>query len=135
MGSIDADAHVIESPLTWAHLAEEDARHAPLILDRSWGPNVKADGARAASQYWIIENRVRQKNSNIGADTTVESRELQGPQARLDHMDELGIDVQVLYPSIFLGPAVRTAATELALVKAYNRWLAEVNSGALERLR
>jgi len=135
MGSIDADAHVIESPLTWAHIAEEDVRHTPLILDRSWGPNVKSNGARSASQYWMIDNRMRQKNSNIGADTSVESRELQGVQARLDHMDELGIDVQVLYPSVFLRPAVRTAAAELALVKAYNRWLAEVNSGAPERLR
>jgi predicted TIM-barrel fold metal-dependent hydrolase len=135
MGSIDADAHVIESPLTWAHLAEEDARHTPIILDQSWGPQKKGNTGNTATQYWMIDNRVRQKDSNIGTDTSVESRELQDIQARLDHMDELGIDVQVLYPSIFLRPAVRTAEAELALVKAYNRWLAEVNGKAPERLR
>jgi predicted TIM-barrel fold metal-dependent hydrolase len=135
MGSIDADAHVIESPLTWAHLAEEDMRHTPLILDQSWGPQVKSNTGGDATQYWMIDNRVRKKDSNIGTDTSVESRELQDIQARIDHMDELGIDVQVLYPSVFLRPAVRTAAAELALVKAYNRWLAEVNSEAPQRLR
>jgi predicted TIM-barrel fold metal-dependent hydrolase len=135
MGSIDADAHVIESSLTWAHIAEEDSRHTPLVLDQSWGPEVKGNEGRAATQYWLMDNRVRKKDSNVGTDTSVESRELQDIQARLDHMDALDIDVQVLYPSVFLRPAVRTAAAELALTRAYNRWLAEVNSAAPERMR
>ncbi|MDX1484179.1 MAG: amidohydrolase family protein [Alphaproteobacteria bacterium] len=135
MGSVDADAHVIESPLTWAHIAEEDARHTPLILDQTWGPNLKGNAGGRATQYWLMDNRVRKKDSNVGLDTSVESRELQDIQARIDHMDSLGIDIQVLYPSVFLRPAVRTAAAELALVKAYNRWLADVNAHAPERLR
>ena len=135
MGGIDADAHVIESPLTWEHVPEEDADRRPLILDKSWGPERRSLPGRVVTQYWLIDNRIRQRNSNVGADTTVESRELQSIQARLDHMDELGIDIQVLYPSIFLGPAVKKADTELALVKGYNRWLAEVNAEAPERLR
>jgi predicted TIM-barrel fold metal-dependent hydrolase len=135
MGSVDADAHVIESPLTWAHVAEEDKSHTPLILDKSWGPDIKGLRGRPVSQYWLIDNRVRRRNSNVGTDTTPESRELQNVQARLDHMDALGIDIQVLYPSVFLGPAVAKAATELALVRAYNRWLATVNAEAPDRLR
>ncbi len=135
MGSVDADAHVVESPLTWSYIADEDARHTPRILDQSWGPEVKGDTGRTASQYWMIGNRVRRKDSNIGTDTTVESRELHDTQARLDHMDALGIDIQVLYPSVFLRPSISTSAGELALIKAYNRWLAEINSHAPERLR
>ncbi|MFT5540798.1 MAG: putative TIM-barrel fold metal-dependent hydrolase [Alphaproteobacteria bacterium] len=135
MGSIDADAHVIESPLTWAHIADADAQHTPMILNQSWGREVKGNAGRTATEYWLIDSRVRKRDSNIGTDTTVESREFQDAQARIDHMDELGIDIQVLYPSLFLRPAVRTAAAELALTKAYNRWLASINKHAPERLR
>jgi predicted TIM-barrel fold metal-dependent hydrolase len=134
MGSIDADAHVIESPLTWAHIAPEDAHHTPIILNQSWGAEVKGNEGRKATEYWMMDNRVRKKDSNIGTDTTVESREFRDVQARLDHMDELGIDIQVLYPSLFLRPAVRTAAAELALVKGYNRWLGSIWERSPERL-
>ena len=56
-------------------------------------------------------------------------------QARLAHMDALGIDVQVLYPTVFLRPALRTRDAELALIKSYNRWLAAINAHAPERMR
>ena len=135
MGSVDADAHVVESPLTWEHIAEEDSRHTPLILDQSWGPEVKGATGRVSTQYWMIGGRVRRRDSNIGSDTTVESREFRDVEARLDHMDELGIDIQVLYPSVFLRPSVNSEDAELALIKAYNRWLAEIHHAAPERLR
>lgn len=135
MGSIDADAHVIESPLTWAHVAKEDTRHTPLILSQAWGPEITGNEGRRATEYWMVDSRVRKRDSNIGTDTTVESREFRDVQARLDHMDQLGIDVQVLYPSLFLRPAVRTAAADLALTSAYNRWLASINAHAPDRLR
>lgn len=135
MGSIDADAHVIESPLTWAHLAEADKRHMPMVVTQSWGDErADADGRRA-SEYWLMDNRLHARDRNIGTDTTVESREMRDVEARLAHMDELGIDVQVLYPTDFLRPAVRTAAAELALTRAYNRWLAGIWARASERLR
>jgi predicted TIM-barrel fold metal-dependent hydrolase len=50
-------------------------------------------------------------------------------------MDELGIDVQVLYPSIFLDPFTERADTEVALCGAYNRWLAHVWKESKGRLR
>ena len=63
MGSIDADAHVIESPLTWEHVPEEDADRRPLILDKSWGPERRSLPGRVVTQYWLIDNRIRQRNS------------------------------------------------------------------------
>ena len=38
--------------------------------------------------------------------------------ARLKHMDELDIDVQVLYPTIFLRPFTRRPELELAVTGA-----------------
>ena len=50
-------------------------------------------------------------------------------------MDELGIDVQVLYTSIFLDPVTDRPDTEVALCGAYNRWMADVWKRSNGRLR
>ena len=135
MGCVDADAHVIESPLTWEHLAEEDDRYRPLVVTQTWGREVKNNEGQTAREYWLMDNRVHAKDKNVGTDTTVESREMQDVEARLAHMDELGIDIQVLYPTVFLRPAVRTGEAELAVTRAYNRWLASIWKHSPERLR
>ncbi len=134
MGMIDADAHVIETDATWAYLAEEDRQHTPLIVTQTWGHEVVDDG-RPVSEYWLMDNRIHAKDRNVGPDTPAESREMRDVGARLAHLDELGIEIQVLYPTIFLRPAVRTAGAELALTRAYNRWLAGIWARAPERLR
>lgn len=135
MGFIDADAHVIESQLTWEHIAENDRKHTPVLVTQTWGADVKSNEGKRSVEYWIMDNRTHAKDKNVGSDTTVESREMRDVQARIAHMDQLGIDVQVLYPTVFLRPALRTRDAELALVKSYNRWLAGINRHAPERLR
>jgi predicted TIM-barrel fold metal-dependent hydrolase len=50
-------------------------------------------------------------------------------------MDELGVDVQVLYPSLFLRPITNDPRIELALCGSYNRWLGEIWSEGGNRLR
>jgi predicted TIM-barrel fold metal-dependent hydrolase len=56
-------------------------------------------------------------------------------EARLRHMDELEVDVQVLFPSLFLRPLTERPACEAALCRSYNRWLADVWSQSEGRLR
>jgi predicted TIM-barrel fold metal-dependent hydrolase len=56
-------------------------------------------------------------------------------KSRLAHMDALGIDIQVLYPTIFLRPLTTRAEVELALCRGYNRWLAQIWKLAKDRLR
>ena len=67
--------------------------------------------------------------------TTMATRDLADVSARLKHMDELGIDVQVLYPSIFLDQCTERPDTDVALCGAYNRWLADVWKQSEGRLR
>jgi predicted TIM-barrel fold metal-dependent hydrolase len=134
MGYVDADAHVIETEETWAYLAEADKMHTPLVVTQSWGHEVLSEG-RLTSEYWLMDNRIHAKDRNVGPDTPPESREMRDVGARLAHMDELGIEIQVLYPTVFLRPAVRTAGAELALTRAYNRWLADIWRQAPDRLR
>ena len=56
-------------------------------------------------------------------------------RARLAHMDKLGIETQVLYPTLFLRPIVQEAERERALCKSYNRWMADLWRQGDGRLR
>jgi len=56
-------------------------------------------------------------------------------QTRLRHMDELEVDVQVLYPSVFLRPLTSKPEVELALARSYNRWMADIWKQGGGRLR
>lgn len=135
MGYVDADAHVIESPSAWAYIPEADRRHIPLLVNQHSGPEIKNNQGRPSVQYWVMDGRVHARDFNVSYDASAESRELQDVRARLAHMDDLGIDVQVIYPTVFLRPAVRSRDAEYALVRSYNRWLGEISSHAPTRLR
>jgi predicted TIM-barrel fold metal-dependent hydrolase len=124
MNVIDADAHVIETEQTWTFMLEEDRRFAPEVLLS------KKNGL----EYWRIEDRVI-SNSNLGLNVPEDSRDLTDVSSRLAHMDALGIDVQVLYPTLFLRPVTSRADTELALCRGYNRWLAYIWANGKNRLR
>jgi predicted TIM-barrel fold metal-dependent hydrolase len=126
MPVIDADAHVIETEKTWDYM--EGA-------DRAFRPEAVVTNGPSRKEYWLIDGRLRGRRSNIGLDTPEASREMADVQARLRHMDELGIDIQVLYPSIFTGPLTSRPEVDVALCRSYNRWLADIWSQAPARLR
>jgi predicted TIM-barrel fold metal-dependent hydrolase len=50
-------------------------------------------------------------------------------------MDDLGIETQVLYPTLFLRPVVQDAERERALCKSYNRWMGDLWRQGKGRLR
>src|SRR5205814_1213555 len=53
----------------------------------------------------------------------------------LHHMDELGIDVQVLHNTIFIKQLSDRPAVDVALCRAWNRWLASIWARSHDRLR
>ena len=118
--TIDADAHVLETPYTWEFMPAADKRFKPFIVTRT------EDGANTQTHYWVVDGRLQPKEANVGRDTAEASREMRDVTARLKHMDDLEIDVQVLYPTLFLRPITLRGDCELALVKGYNRWLAAI---------
>jgi len=127
MKTIDSDAHVIENERTWDYLDPSAKGSRPSLMTEE-----TVDGSRR--QFWVIEGRAFGR-ANIGLDTPKESREMADIDARIRHMDELEVDVQVLYPSLFLRPLTRRADTEIALCRSYNRWLADIWSHSKGRLR
>ena len=126
MAVIDSDAHVVETERTWEFMED---------FESSFKPEVVVPKAGGDREYWMVEGRTFAKNSNIGKDTPDEAREMSDIDARLAHMDELGVDLHVLYPTIFLRPLTRRPDAEVALCKSYNRWLADIWEKSGGRLR
>jgi len=132
MGVIDADTHVDETEDTWEWLTEAEDLYRPTT---GYPPN--PDPTRRPTRYWMIDGhrQPRQYRDDQRTGTTAPTRELHDPQARLRHMDELGTEIQVLYPSLFLVGITETSAVDVALKRSYNRWLADRCQNTGGRLR
>ena len=131
----DTDAHVEECPETFALLTgkEEWKKAAPRIHD----------GATRA--YWIIEGKVFPKQVGRGVftfgtphasakgstvdparKTTLDSQVLSDPKARLLDMDKEGIDISVVFPTLFLTyPLAEDPRLSALLCHSYSEWVAE----------
>lgn len=123
MPVIDADAHVVETDRTWEFMDEGDRQFRPETV-----VNSNPDAPKKFKEFWRIDGRLHARRVFDVEDTgtTDETRELLSIEARLRHMDELGVDVHVLYPTVFLAPVTTRPEVEVALYKSYNRWMAEV---------
>jgi predicted TIM-barrel fold metal-dependent hydrolase len=143
--AFDSDAHVEESEETFAALQGRDE-----FGDAA--PRVIAGEKRA---FWLIEGRTFPRLTGYGVHTfgsphlrregghvdperraRVESQELRDPKARLQDMDEEGIDLSVLFPTLFLvWPLADNPALVQAMCRAYNAWIAGKCANSQGRLR
>jgi len=129
MAVIDSDAHVLETDHTWDYMLESEREIRPRVV-------ATPGDATSGGESWLVDGTYIGKARNVGySDTTRESREMEDIQARLKHMDDLDVDVQVLYPTIFLRPFTRRPEVELAVTRSYNRWLIDIWKKAPQRLR
>ncbi len=125
MPTIDADAHVHETEQTWEYMEGSDARYRPVV--------VSSNNERRT--FWMIDGRIFGRGGNVNKEIPPAVREMRDIESRLKHMDELDIDVQVLYPSLFLKPLTDKPEVEAAIFKGYNRWMADVWRKSENRLR
>ncbi|HXG50103.1 MAG TPA: amidohydrolase family protein [candidate division Zixibacteria bacterium] len=145
MRFIDADGHLEESPATFS-----DDYLDPAFRDRR--PKViNVDGMI----YWMLEEQLFPRRlgpgcHNLGTPASFEgkpspharkkadtlaSMELSDVGERLRAMDEEGISVQVIYPTLFLAyPLTRNVGLMNALCSAYNRFLGD-RLGRHDRLK
>lgn len=136
MPVVDADAHVDETEETWAYIDEAYRKYTPSTVMQASA----SDGGtqpRGYNRFWFVDGRflVRRVRDDERTRTTVETRELLDVEARLRHMDELGIDIQVCYPTAFLMQWSAKDEIEHALRKSYNRWMASKWKLSRNRLR
>ena len=141
MPIIDADAHVVETEATWNYMDPEEAAFRPIIAIDRMAPDTGA-------QYWVIDGKVRgfprsavtgdlaaaSARAHRNMEAPDEARNMEDIEVRLKHMDELGIDVQVLQPTIFIEQVADRPEVEIAMCKSYNRWLTQIWNQAPKRL-
>ena len=137
---VDADAHVIETEHTWDFLDSSDAKYRPDLVSSK-------DPTR---QYWVVDGKIRgvrfptlserelaslSDTAGRNMQTLPASRSMDDVSLRVKHLDDLGIDVQVLHNTIWLEQVTDQAKTEVALVYSWNRWMADVWKQGNGRLR
>jgi len=138
MPTIDADAHVIETERTWDFMEPGDQKHRPVIV---------TPRGEAGKEYWMCEGTLwgaarfsgrdfkeLSKMTGRNMDAPRETREMEDIRGRLAHMDELEVDVQVLYPTIFISSGATRAEVDVAVCRGYNRWLANIYGQSEGRL-
>ena len=130
---IDADSHVDETEATWAYLEEIESPFRPVTIQPEPGA-VLANTRDLAWQAGPVTLR-RPVRDYRRTGTSEATNQLLDVGARLKHLDELRIDLQVLYPTTF----IRTGFTghedvEIALTRSYNRWIASRTAESQGRL-
>ena len=134
MPTIDADAHVVEAENVWEYLEGKERQFKPRIVRLD--PDKGDETGRRGEEYWLIDGEFSRKGRNAAkAQTPKEAAELTDVQARLRHMDELGIDIQVLFPTLVANLGFTRPVTQVALTGAYHRFLADVWRQSNGRLR
>lgn len=138
---IDADAHVMETEKTWDYLEPSEQKFRPCIYGSPDNPT---------DQYWVLDGKIRgfrfatlseqqlaamSKKMGRSVQTPQKARELDDVSLRLAHMDELGIDVQVLHNTMWIQEVTDRADAEIALCMSWNRWMADVWKKSGNRLR
>ena len=115
MGIIDADTHIDETDDTWEYMNDGESTFKPTTAYPA-NPDPKLPPAR----YWVIDGKrqIRFIRSDKDSGTTVQTRELLDVKARLKHMDELGTDIQVIYPTLFLMEATEKPEINTAMRKS-----------------
>ena len=138
---IDADAHVIETERVWDYLEKSEQKYRPSLVASPDDPHRQIwvlDGENLGPKFPApneqqSEAHLKRFGREVG--TPVQARELSDVNQRLRHMNDLGIDVQVLYNSLWLTPLTRRPDAEIALCWSWNRWLADIWKLGENRLR
>jgi predicted TIM-barrel fold metal-dependent hydrolase len=143
---IDADTHVSESEGMWEFLDREMYRRRPVLV------SVPEDTVyEERNAFWLIDGNIFPKPAGKGGfnlitpsaakrqqtrtDISLGCREITDPETRLRDMDKSGFDIQVIYPTLFLIYLTEDVALEVALCRAYNRWMAEACAKGKDRLK
>jgi predicted TIM-barrel fold metal-dependent hydrolase len=148
MGSlrvIDSDSHVMEVEETWAYLEPEFAHRRPQVVHTA-----KESQGSPVDAFWLVDGQIRPRLLGPGATFTgtpitstfghskpysLESQGLTDVSARLRDMDAIGLDVQVIFPTVFLVSIAEDPRLEAALMRSYNTWMAGIARQAPERLK
>jgi predicted TIM-barrel fold metal-dependent hydrolase len=127
---VDADAHVLETERTWDYLEPAEEKYRPQIHSTPGNPRQSwvIDGKIAGFRFPTLSERelkALSEKTGRNVETPQAARELDDVELRLNHMDELGIDIQVLHNTMWIEQVSERPEVEAALCRSWNRWLAD----------
>ena len=145
-GIIDADTHISEGEAMWAMMEKAMQPRRPIMLsvpEDTWYGNRNA--------FWLIDGEIYPKPAGKGSfalvtpsaqkvqegrkDSTPATREMTDIPGRLADMDKLRTATQVVYPTLFLVYNTKDGELEVALCRAYNRFLAQACAQSSGRMK
>jgi len=138
---IDADAHVVETERVWDYLEPSEKKYWPTLAPSRQNPQKQhwfLDGENLGSKFPAPdEQQAAEHLKRFGrvVGTPAKAREVADVSLRLGHMDDLGIDVQVMFNSMWITPVTARPDAEIALCWSWNRWMADVWKAGQGRLR
>jgi len=97
---IDADTHVDECESTWAALEGSPyEKYVPVTVNLPPEVTNHAGFRGSCERMWLVEDKMQNRaiRDEVNHPRRV-YRELEDVPGRLAHMDEMGVDVQVIYP-------------------------------------
>ncbi len=128
MPVLDADTNGTECDATFSYLEDPELRFRP-----SKGEMTTANGSSRA--YWLVDGLPRGRRRTSEGDPWSIMGELLDIPARLKAMDDMSVQTQVIYPTMFSSGGIESPEAEFALTRSYNRWLADRTSSSGGRLR
>jgi predicted TIM-barrel fold metal-dependent hydrolase len=136
MAVIDADTHVDETEATWAGLEGAASRFAPATMGPSDDEIERSHLNPDRSRFWLVEGRLQVRAVRDDIHHPLRTRrELEDLEGRLLDMDEMGVDIQVLFPTFFIRYVSLNAEPEAALARSYNEWVAKACAQTNGRMR
>ncbi|MBI3091243.1 MAG: amidohydrolase [Candidatus Tectomicrobia bacterium] len=133
---IDCDSHVEECEETWDYLDEQYQMRRPMIV------TVEGDPQKLTQQnaYWLVDHKITPKTTGHGATLggspptsrlahgkqfSIGSQTLMKVEERLADMDRFGLEVQVIFPTVFLETMTDDVRFEANLMHSYNVWMSK----------
>jgi predicted TIM-barrel fold metal-dependent hydrolase len=138
MGFIDTDTHIWETDATWSYMSQaEKERFLPKVI-----LNTGTDGVEKrsfAGSSWTMAHGEEPRGGEHGAEELAMyppgTKTLDNLPLRIEAMDRYGIDVQIVNPTGFTHNVVDDPEEERAIMRSYNRWMADACSTSGGRLR
>ena len=142
----DADAHALMTPGMWADLPDQYKLRRPRpirvsdstdmgrwntgwLIEGGMHPHPFGPGAEAANTPSMVLPEFgaspQERAAVVGFPVPVGSSDFSDPEARLQDLERMGIDIQVLFPTTLYARMTGDPGFEAALYRSYNRYMAQ----------
>ena len=147
-GVIDSDTHVVEHEAMWENFdgGGKLYPYRPILVqlppDTSWG---------GRNAFWLIDGEMFPKSAGRNAynshspsmsilesqrtDISLGARQMTDMPDRLRDMDRRGVEIQIVYSTLFIRAGILHPELEIAVCHAYNRFMAAACNESAGRLR